>query len=1142
MSPKRLRALLGPTFLLLLLCVASVLLLNSLIQRPSVQNYLLKKVSDAIGFELSTGKMEFSLWGGIGVSAPDLKAVSRLGPEGIIASMIRVTFDAGDLIKGHIIPAKIFLLQPRIDIDLKGIHAPPKPGTNSTLEKMIEYRLAGFPSITMDDARVCVKGLPFELRHLYYESSQTEGDRRSVGISLRTMLDFRGEEVPLSIKGVITQDAKALTDPFLEMTLKTGKVPLTWIPQSNLLHVKKGYTKADIRIEAPLGGPVSAEGKILAEDLRFMLLCSDKKKDYSQDNLALDFSANYSTKVFDISMFQVTGASFLLEGNSKINLEDSSDPHWALKVKGPFMPIKTFKDIFPSQLLPPWLENQLFPMFTAGEVRLDLFSLNGTLTQIVHLGMPNNARALSMEISCRDLEVFKNTVGLPLKGGSGNMAIDDGSLVVSDLRGNFGHSTISAASLDISGLYSKAPAFRISIDGSFDLHDLLQQGKMDLIPMSIREKIQGVGPLSGNLKTSVNLDFEKGWKNLRILEGEFALSDCLITHDRLILPLKIREGSINIDTERQGIFRGRGTWGNSLFQASGSAGHLLETAEVHIVGRADMNEIISSISDNSRSAIRFGNPVNCQATLAMEKGNWSCQGNVDVESMVLETKAYSIDPPGNRDSAVFNALYHPKKGITLTDFRCYLGKSCLELAGYYDLKEKNELDLKVFTEQLSIEDLGLRFKKTGRPAKGILKCRTEARISLRNPLGTSVTGEIEALGLSFALNQLPFPVNNCNFRLGFSGKEAFIHSMEMETGQSNVKINGHFQGWDGINGEMTLEAGHLDLSDFITNNSDFRSMTLESGQSRFQKKSIIRLKLSAAEAYWKDLKYGSFHAEWVLRAGDLFFNRFRLQMEHGILSVKGHIKGGKKPEILFSSYIKMTEQPLKPFLHGLGLASSRAEGLLTIEALCYMKGSDKKALLPSLTGSTNFLLEKGNIKEPHVAIKVLDFLSLQKIFQKRPPDLSKEGFYFKSIKGFVTADKGVLKTDNIFIKSPVFNAVAKGQVDLIKKQVDFDMGTQPLGTIDLVVSNIPIVGYVLTGKEKSLLIYYFKVNGPLSKPKVRYIPLKNLGNSMIGFLKRIFFTPGHIFKNLSRITQDLYKKGIPLPDEALPLDEKTYKP
>ena len=61
------------------------------------------------------------------------------------------------------------------------------------------------------------------------------------------------------------------------------------------------------------------------------------------------------------------------------------------------------------------------------------------------------------------------------------------------------------------------------------------------------------------------------------------------------------------------------------------------------------------------------------------------------------------------------------------------------------------------------------------------------------------------------------------------------------------------------------------------------------------------------------------------------------------------------------------------------------------------------------------------------------------------------------------------------MSSPVLNAVARGKLDLNTKKIKVDLGAQPFVTIDSILSKIPLVGYILTGKDRALLVYYFKI-------------------------------------------------------------------
>ncbi|RLC27659.1 MAG: hypothetical protein DRH32_10000, partial [Deltaproteobacteria bacterium] len=96
LSKKKLRFIILLPVLLFLLFAAVVLLANSLVQRPSVQQFLLVELSKATGYELRTGVIKINFWRGIGLSADNFEARSRSGAESIVASKVRVTLDAGE--------------------------------------------------------------------------------------------------------------------------------------------------------------------------------------------------------------------------------------------------------------------------------------------------------------------------------------------------------------------------------------------------------------------------------------------------------------------------------------------------------------------------------------------------------------------------------------------------------------------------------------------------------------------------------------------------------------------------------------------------------------------------------------------------------------------------------------------------------------------------------------------------------------------------------------------------------------------------------------------------------------------------------------------------------------------------------------
>jgi hypothetical protein len=63
-----------------------------------------------------------------------------------------------------------------------------------------------------------------------------------------------------------------------------------------------------------------------------------------------------------------------------------------------------------------------------------------------------------------------------------------------------------------------------------------------------------------------------------------------------------------------------------------------------------------------------------------------------------------------------------------------------------------------------------------------------------------------------------------------------------------------------------------------------------------------------------------------------------------------------------------------------------------------------------------------------------------------------------------------------------------------------------------VLSNVPIAGYILTGRDKALLSYVYEVTGDLDEPKIEAIPVKALGQGFLGIIKRTLETPLRPFK------------------------------
>jgi len=123
------------------------------------------------------------------------------------------------------------------------------------------------------------------------------------------------------------------------------------------------------------------------------------------------------------------------------------------------------------------------------------------------------------------------------------------------------------------------------------------------------------------------------------------------------------------------------------------------------------------------------------------------------------------------------------------------------------------------------------------------------------------------------------------------------------------------------------------------------------------------------------------------------------------------------------------------------------------------------------------------------------------------PDMDLEGMPYDSLTADFQLDKGILKSDDLTIRSEAMNQAYSGQVDLVNKEIDMEMAIHPLGTVDKIISRVPVAGWLLTGEDKALLTAHFSVSGKIGDVSVMFMPLDTLTEPTIGLLKRTLGLP-----------------------------------
>jgi hypothetical protein len=94
-----------------------------------------------------------------------------------------------------------------------------------------------------------------------------------------------------------------------------------------------------------------------------------------------------------------------------------------------------------------------------------------------------------------------------------------------------------------------------------------------------------------------------------------------------------------------------------------------------------------------------------------------------------------------------------------------------------------------------------------------------------------------------------------------------------------------------------------------------------------------------------------------------------------------------------------------------------------------------------------------------------------------------------------------------------------GDADLIGGKIDMILGVKPLRTVDKIITNIPVAGWLLTGEEKALITAHFHIKGRSEDPEVVPVPITSVSEKVLGVFKRVLGLPGKVIEDVGGILE-----------------------
>jgi hypothetical protein len=288
-------------------------------------------------------------------------------------------------------------------------------------------------------------------------------------------------------------------------------------------------------------------------------------------------------------------------------------------------------------------------------------------------------------------------------------------------------------------------------------------------------------------------------------------------------------------------------------------------------------------------------------------------------------------------------------------------------------------------------------------------------------------------------------------------------------------------------GRITLDHLNIDLENLLK----MRDAQISGGTNQqIIKKSIVILGKKSDLRYQQfTLKTDSYDVE-IKPNGDI----------KAIGSTQGDIvKFEKTGENILINALRIKDQTLHPLINFRGLKDGRYSLKQSGSYEGVMKGK--------------ILIEGGVMKNFKVYNNVMALINtLPSLAVLQDPGFSTKGYKIENgVAEYRMIKDEKIIFDTISIKGTSSSIVGEGYIDLKKKTINIKLAIQTAKDFGKVVGKIPVLGYILMGKDKSMTIG-LKVKGSLDKPEISTSAAADVLSLPLRLLKRTIESPTKIME------------------------------
>ncbi len=348
----------------------------------------------------------------------------------------------------------------------------------------------------------------------------------------------------------------------------------------------------------------------------------------------------------------------------------------------------------------------------------------------------------------------------------------------------------------------------------------------------------------------------------------------------------------------------------------------------------------------------------------------------------------------------------------------------------------------------------------------------------------------------------------------FQKSDLHISSMVFQINDSILNVKGLIADLDRPKIDMTLASPYLDSSDVLI------LAQLDSIRKKKASAPRIRLKadLSVDAGRIDKIPFRNLKSAVTLEENILYLDDSEFLALGGSISGKSRIDltNGDAPR--YQTSFKLDKLTLEQCFQLFDIKEGLITGALSAQGDLTAKGDQEGELKKTILGNVRVQMDKGTLKKFSALSKIFSILNVSQLLKFQLPDMASGGMPYNRITATLSFKDGIMSTRDLLVKSDAMNLVAVGNLDIGKMEVfDTTVGVQPLQTVDKVVSLIPVVGWILTDKNRNFISVYFELKGPVDDVEATVVPVKSMSRGIFEIFKNIFQLPAKLFTDTGEV-------------------------